>query len=72
MDIKFVALRIIWTLGGQIYGLDAFWLIKADCIVWDKEGLDDSFMGLGESGRIFHQILSVDGLDAKIEGPSVV
>ena len=53
MDTKFVALHIIWTLGDQIYGLDAFRPIKIDCIVWDKEGLGESFIGLGESGRIF-------------------
>ena len=72
MDIKFVALRIKRTLGGQIYDLDALRPAVIDCIVLEKEGLGESFMGLDESGRIPHQILSVDGPDAKIEGQSVV
>ena len=42
MDIKFVALRIKWTLGGQIYGFDALRPIIIDCIVLDKEGLGES------------------------------
>ena len=72
MYIKFVALHIKWTLGGQIYGFDALRPIIIDCIVLDKDGLGESFMGLGDSGCIFHQILSVYGLDVKIEGSPVV
>ena len=49
MNVKFVTLRTIWTLGGQIYGLDALRPTEIDCIVLEKEGLGESFMGLGES-----------------------
>ena len=53
IDVKFKALCRIWTLGGHIYHLDAFRPSKIDCIVLDKEGLGESLMRLGESGRSF-------------------
>ena len=57
MNVKFVTLRVLWTLGGQIYVLNALRPLMIDCIVLDMEGLGDSFLGLDESGCIFHQIL---------------
>ena len=67
MNVKFVTLCTIWTLGGQIYGLDALRPTKIDCVVSDKEGLDESFMRLSKSGRISLSNPSVDGPDVKIE-----
>ena len=57
MNVKFVTLHVLWTLGGQIYVLNALRPIMIDCIFLDIEGLGESFLGLGESGCIFHQIL---------------
>ena len=67
MNIKFVALHIKGALGGQIYDLDALRPAKIDCIVLDIEGLGELFMGLGESGHVPHQILSVEGPNANIK-----
>ena len=50
MYIKFEALRIKSTLGGQIYGFDTLIPIIIECVVLDIEGLGESFLGLGESG----------------------
>ena len=44
MNVKFVTLRVIWTLGCWIYVLDAFRSTEIDCIVLDKEGLGESLM----------------------------
>ena len=46
---------------------DALRPIIIDCIVLDKEGLGESFMGLGKSGHISPSNTYVDGPDAKIE-----
>ena len=72
MNVKFATLCIKGPLGGQIYDLNALRTIISNCIVLDKGGLGESFMGLSESGCIFHKILSVYGPKVKIEGPSVV
>ena len=37
-----------------------------------KDGLDEPFLGLDESGCIDHQILSVDGQVVRVESPLVV
>ena len=50
MHVKFVTLRAISTLGGQIYVLDALSPTKIDWIDMDFGGLDESSMGLSESG----------------------
>ena len=52
--------------------MDAFRTSKIDCIVWDKEGLDESFIGHGEMGCMFYQILFVKGQDDMIEDHPVV
>ena len=59
MNVKFVALRVIWTLGGQICILGAFKPSETDCIVLDIEGLSESLMGLGESSLILPQTLLI-------------
>ena len=71
MIVKFVTLRLIWTLGCRIYNLDALRPTEIDCIVLEKERLDESFMGLGDSGRISPSNPSVEGPDVKIEEHSV-
>ena len=51
MNVKFVTLRVISTLGGQIYVLDALSPTKIDCMHFDFRELDESFLGLGKLGR---------------------
>ena len=50
MHIKFVTLRVIWTLGGQIYVLDALSPTKIGLVDLDFGGLGESLIGLGDSG----------------------
>ena len=51
MNVKFVTLRVISTLGGKIYVLDAFIPTKIDCMDLDFGELDESFLGFDEVGR---------------------
>ena len=49
MDVKFVALRVISTLGSQIYPLDEKSLAEIEFMEMDLSGLGKLFLGLGES-----------------------
>lgn len=51
MHVKFVTLRVISTLGGQIYTVDVISPIEIDWMDLDFGGLDESFIGLGELGH---------------------
>ena len=55
MNVKFVTLRVIWTLRGQIYVLDALSPTKIDWIFLDMEGLDELLIRIGELGHSFPQ-----------------
>ena len=44
MDVKFGTLCVLWTLGGQIYVVDALRPTEIECIVLDIEGLGESLM----------------------------
>lgn len=50
MDVKFVALRAISDLGGQIYPLDDMSLTKIKFMDMEFSGLGELFLGLDESG----------------------
>ena len=53
MHIKFVTLRVIWTLGGQLYILNVLSPPEIGCMDLDIEGLDESLIRLDELGRSF-------------------
>ena len=67
MDVKFVTLRVLWTLGGQIYVLDVIRPTKIDCMVLDIVGLGELLMRLGESGHSSHQISPNNRQGVKLE-----
>ena len=50
MHVKFVTLRVISTLGGQIYTLDAMSSTETDYKDMDLGGLTELFIGLGDLG----------------------
>ena len=49
MDVKFVALRVISTQGGQIYPFDEMSLAEIEFRDMDFSGISEVFLGLGES-----------------------
>ena len=69
MDVKFITLRVISTLGGQIYTLDEMSSTEIEFMDMDFSGFGESFLGLGESS-VGYPTFCFRGIWLSLEGDS--